>query len=96
MNEATRQNIPKSLSWIKNLKISLIAVISLLTSAGCTTYLGYDAVKYQEDIPGTKKDLKETALDYRVDIMVFQPDKKVPEKGKSQGAAGDGGASRRL
>ena len=59
------------------LKTLPLAIMSLLIFTGCQTYIGYDAVKYQEDIPGTKKDLKETALDYRVDIMVFQPDKKV-------------------
>ena len=38
--------------------------------------MGYDAIKSQEDIPGTKRDLKETALDYRVDIIDISSDKK--------------------
>ena len=48
----------------------------ILIFTGCNTYMGYDAIKSQEDIPGTKRDLKETALDYRVDIIDISSDKK--------------------
>ena len=74
MNEATTTLSKKCKA--KLLKVLFLATLFLLTASGCSTYMGYDAVKYQEDIPGTKKDLKETTLDYRVDVIEISSDRK--------------------
>ena len=74
MNEATTTLNKKCKA--KLLKVLFLATIFLLTASGCSTYMGYDAVKYQEDIPGMKKDLKETTLDYRVDVIEISSDRK--------------------